>query len=102
MVKLRQQEGTGARALEFAILTAARSGEVRGASWSEIDMADATWTIPADRMKAKREHRVALNKEAIALLESLPRTHELIFPNSKGKYTVGHDLDCGTAAHEAE
>lgn len=84
MVKLRQQEGTGARALEFAILTAARSGEVRGASWSEIDMADATWTIPADRMKAKREHRVALNKEALALLESLPRTHELIFPNSKG------------------
>ncbi|WP_074797265.1 tyrosine-type recombinase/integrase [Nitrosospira briensis] len=52
--------------------------------WSEIDIADATWTIPADRMKAKREHRVALNKEAITLLESLPRTHELIFPNSKG------------------
>lgn len=83
MLKLRQQDGIGARALEFAILTAARSGEVRGASWSEIDIADATWTIPADRMKAKREHRVALNKEAIALLNSLPRTDELIFPSSK-------------------
>jgi integrase len=84
MVKLRQQEGIGGRALEFAILTAARSGEVRGAVWSEIDITDATWTISADRMKAKREHRVALNKEAIALLESLPRTHELIFPSNKG------------------
>lgn len=83
MVKLRQQEGTGARALEFAILTAARSGEVRGAVWAEINLIDATWTIPANRMKAKREHRVALNKEAIALLNSLPRSHELIFPSRK-------------------
>ncbi|SFH60620.1 Integrase [Nitrosospira sp. Nsp14] len=84
MTKLQQQEGIGARGLEFAILTAARSGEVRGALWSEIDLHDATWTIPAGRMKAKREHRVALNKEAVALLQSLPRTHELIFPSSKG------------------
>lgn len=83
MAKLRQQEGMGARALEFAILTAARSGEVRGALWSEFDLSDATWTIPADRMKAKREHRVALNKEAVALIESLPHSHDLIFPNSK-------------------
>lgn len=84
MVLLRQMEGMGARALEFAILTAARSGEVRGAMWSEIDLADATWTIPADRMKAKREHRAALSDEAVALLESLPRTGDLIFPNTKG------------------
>ena len=84
MAKLRQHVGIGARALEFAILTAARSGEVRGASWSEIDLADATWTIPADRMKAKREHRVALNNEAVKLLESLPRSGDLIFPNNKG------------------
>lgn len=84
MVLLRQMEGMGARALEFAILTAARSGEVRGARWGEIDLADATWTIPADRMKAKREHRAALNDEAVALLESLPRTGDLIFPNTKG------------------
>ena len=84
MAKLREQQGVGARALEFAILTAARSGEVRGALWSEIDLRDATWTIRADRMKAKREHRVALNKEAVDLLQSLPRTNELIFPSSKG------------------
>jgi integrase len=84
MAKLRQQEGIGARALEFAILTAARSGEVRGSAWSEFDLSDATWTIPADRMKAKREHRVALSKEALTLIESLPRSHDLIFPNSKG------------------
>ncbi len=84
MVELRKQEGMGARALEFAILTAARSGEVRGATWSEIDLEDATWTIPADRMKMKREHRAALNAEAVTLLESLPRTGDLVFPNSKG------------------
>ncbi len=84
MVKLRQQEGMGARALEFAILTAARSGEVRGAIWSEVNLVDATWTIPANRMKAKREHRVALNDEALALLDSLPRSGGLIFPNNKG------------------
>lgn len=84
MAALRQQEGTGARALEFAILTAARSGEVRGATWAEIDTEDATWAIPASRMKAKREHRVALNAEALALLESMPHDGELIFPNTKG------------------
>lgn len=84
MGALRQQEGMGARALEFAILTAARSGEVRGATWNEIDLADASWIIPADRMKMKREHRAALNDAAVALLESLPRTGDLIFPNTKG------------------
>lgn len=85
MVELRKQEGMGARALEFAILTAARSGEVRGATWSEIDLDDATWTIPATRMKMKREHRAVLNDEAVALLKSLPRTGDLIFPNTKGE-----------------
>jgi integrase len=83
MVELRQHEGMGARALEFAILTAARSGEVRGATWGEIDLADATWTIPAERMKMKREHRVALNAEAVTLLKALPHTGDLIFPNTK-------------------
>lgn len=85
MVELRKQEGMGARALEFAILTAARSGEVRGATWSEIDLKDATWTIPASRMKMKREHRAVLNDEAVALLESMPHTGDLVFPNSKGE-----------------
>lgn len=85
MAQLRQQDGMGARALEFAILTAARSGEVRGAVWSEINLVDATWTVPANRMKAKREHRVALNLEAVKLLESLPKSCDLLFPNNKGE-----------------
>ncbi|MDD4978725.1 MAG: tyrosine-type recombinase/integrase [Gallionella sp.] len=84
MVLLRQQEGMGARALEFAILTAARSGEVRGARWSEIDLDDATWTISAERMKARKEHRVALNEEAVVLLKSMQHSSEFVFPNNKG------------------
>lgn len=73
MARLRKAEGIGARALEFAILTAARSGEVRGATWSEIDLDDAVWTVPAERMKAGREHRVPLTPAAILLLKALPR-----------------------------
>lgn len=84
LADLRKQSGAGARALEFAILTAARSGEVRGATWAEVDLSDATWTIPAERMKAAKEHRVPLSKEAIALLDAMPRTGDLIFPSNKG------------------
>ncbi len=86
MVELRKQEGMGAKALEFAILTAVRSGEVRGASWAEIDLAEKVWVIPAGRMKMKVEHRVPLTGEAIALLKTMPRIGEtdLIFPNNKG------------------
>jgi integrase len=68
MAKLRAREGMGARALEFAILTGARSGEVRGAEWAEIDLDRAEWIIPAKRMKAKRAHRVPLSEPALALL----------------------------------
>jgi integrase len=64
MTELRQQEGIGAKALEFAILTAARTGEVIGAKWSEINLADKLWTIPPERMKAGREHRVPLSERA--------------------------------------
>lgn len=86
MVELRQQAGMGARALELAILTAARSGEVRGATWAEVDLNSAVWTIPASRMKARREHRVPLSAEVAALLRNLPRIDscDLLFPNSKG------------------
>ena len=82
---LAQREGIAARALEFITLTAARSGEVRGMKWEELDLwpqegvgaADksprAVWTIPASRMKNGREHRVPLTREAVALLEALPR-----------------------------
>ena len=62
-----------ASALKFLCLTAARSGEVRGMVWEEIDPDRQIWTVPADRMKAKREHRVPLPEKAVALLESLPR-----------------------------
>ncbi len=86
MVNLRSAEGQGARALEFTILTAARSGEVRGATWAEIDLAAKTWTVPASRMKGKREHRVALSSAAVALLQSLPqgKPDDVVFPGPKG------------------
>jgi integrase len=73
MRSLREREGVSARAFEFAILTAARSGEVRGATWDEIDLKAKLWTIPAERMKAAKEHRVPLSNEAVQLLEALPR-----------------------------
>lgn len=78
-------EGMGGAALRFAILTAARSGEVRGATWSEIDLEAATWTVPAARMKAGREHRVPLSPAAVALLRAVPRIDEtdLVFPSQK-------------------
>jgi integrase len=87
MKRLRSQDGFGARALEFAVLTAARSGEVRGATWAEIDLKAALWTVPAARMKAGREHRVPLSKPAIRLLRSLPggrRPEDYVFPGMRG------------------
>ncbi len=69
---LRQREGTAARAFEFMILTAARTGEVIGADWAEIDLDRRIWTIPAERMKAGREHRVPLTPRAIELLGQPP------------------------------
>lgn len=83
---LRKRKGAGSRALEFLTLTAARSGEVRGATWDEIDLKAKTWTIPAARMKADREHRVPLPDVAVALLEALPRMvdNPLIFPAVRG------------------
>jgi integrase len=71
LVALREQEGIAARALEFAILTAARTGEVIGARWNEIDLLDKTWTLPATRMKARREHRVPLSARAFAILAEM-------------------------------
>lgn len=86
MWKLRAQAGMAARALEFAILTAARSGEVRGATWQEIDFEAAVWTIPPERMKAKKEHRVPLSSPVVELLKRLPREAgaELVFPAPRG------------------
>jgi len=73
----------GARALEFAILTAGRSGEVLGARWAEIDMAASVWTVPADRMKAGKEHRVPLTGPALTLLA---RLHEVRLSTSFAAY----------------
>lgn len=86
MVGLRQAEGMGARALEFAILTAARSGEVRGATWAEIDLDAALWIVPGERMKSGKEHRVPLSRAAVALLKRVPRMvgTNLVFPSAKG------------------
>lgn len=86
MLELRKQNGTGAKALEFAILTAARSGEVRGATWDEVNIDEGIWTIPASRMKAQKEHRVPLSKPALALLNDLTRHGEnkLIFVAPRG------------------
>ena len=86
MGDLRRVNGMGARALEFAILTAGRSGEVRGALWSEIDMHARLWVIPSNRMKGGREHRVPLSKQAIQLLEGVPRIEkcDFVFPGARG------------------
>ncbi|WP_260439286.1 site-specific integrase [Burkholderia sp. Bp9099] len=83
--ELRQRDHISARALEFTILTACRTGEVLGARWGEIDLRSGVWTIPAVRMKAKRPHRVALSTQAVALLKVLhPGADEkLIFPGTK-------------------
>ncbi|OJY69805.1 MAG: integrase [Sphingobium sp. 66-54] len=86
MVDLRKRDGISARALEFAILTVARSGEVRNATWAEIDLDAQMWVIPADRMKAGKEHRVPLSDAAVALLKTLPRVKgtEYVFPAPRG------------------
>jgi integrase len=73
MAALAQRQGTAARALEFCILTAARTGEVIGATWDEIDLPNKLWTVPADRIKGGKEHKVPLSAPALALLTALPR-----------------------------
>lgn len=81
MTNLAQRNGISARALAFLILTAARSGEVRGMRWAEIDLDTAVWTVPAARMKAAKEHRVPLSTAAIALLGPPCDPHALVFPS---------------------
>lgn len=71
MEQLRERKGSSALALEFMILTAARTGEIRGAKWEEINLTTNVWTVPAERMKAGREHRIPLSKRAVAILMSI-------------------------------
>jgi integrase len=80
---LREREGLSARALEFLILTAARTSEAIGARWSEIDLANQVWIIPPDRMKGGREHRVPLSDRAVEILEGLPHEGEFVFPGAR-------------------
>ncbi|MDR4517922.1 MAG: tyrosine-type recombinase/integrase [Nitrosomonas sp.] len=85
MQQLREQQGIGAAALEFAILTATRSGEVRGALWSEINLDERIWVIPGDRMKAGREHRIPLTDAAMVIIEKMQQHHvsDYVFPGTK-------------------
>lgn len=98
MVALTAREGVAAKAVQFAILTACRSGEVRGAQWIEIDFREKIWTIPAGRMKARREHQVPLSDAALSLLTSMrskvnaladqkidPLVGKLVFAGTKGQ-----------------
>ncbi len=106
VAELRGMPGLAARALELLILTAARSGEVRGARWREIDLDAAVWTIPAERTKARRDHRVPLAPRAVALLRALPRFDDtLVFPGRKGEMsdmTLTAVLRRMSQRHEAE
>lgn len=92
MAQLREREALAARALEFTVLTAARSGETLGATWDEIDLAGAIWTVPAARMKASKEHRVPLSGRAVELLnEVLPLNARAqgsapLFPAHTGRF----------------
>jgi integrase len=83
--RLREVEGVSARALEFTILTAARSGEVLGARWSEIDLDAKVWTVSAGRMKAAREHRVPLSERAVEILSAIAavKIGDYAFPGAK-------------------
>jgi integrase len=85
IANLQSRQAVAARALEFAILTAARSGEVLGARWDEFDLDRAVWTVPANRMKAGREHRVPLSRRALRIVKALHETvaGEFVFPGQR-------------------
>jgi integrase len=106
VAELRSQQSTMAEALEFTILTAARTGEVFGAPWSEIDLKSSAWTIPAERMKSRRSHRVPLSKRAVEILAALPRRGDLVFGRadgaargSRGMLDTLRDMRPGTTVH---
>ena len=81
--ELKTKNGFSVKALRFLMLTACRSGEILNATWDEIDIPNKTWTIPATRMKAFKEHRVPLTNEMIDVLESLHVLNEYVFPGHR-------------------
>ena len=83
MAELHKREDTSARALEFAILTAARSGEVLAARWEEFDLAGAVWAVPAEHMKTGKEHRVPLAPRTVKIVKDMVRSSEFVFPRDK-------------------
>ena len=91
VTEVRARDGTAARALEFLILTAARLGEVLGATWDEINLADKVWMIPAGRMKGNKDHRVPLPAPVLALLKALPRIagNDHVFPGARTGQRLG-------------
>jgi integrase len=92
MAQLKQQEGVAARALEFAILTAARTGEVIGARWPEINFAGRLWVVPAARMKAGKEHRVPLSDAALNILRKIQgiRQDDFVFPGGRTRRPISN------------
>src|SRR5437879_415479 len=101
MTELRDQQGIAAQALEFLILTAARTGEVIGARWNEIDLKERIWIVPAARMKAGKEHRVPLSKRAVAIVRELEnvRAGDFIFQGQRsGKPSQAGPDRTGTSA----
>ena len=88
---LRSQDGSAPRALGFLILTAARTAEVLGAQWQEVDCQSALWVLPAGRTKQGREHRVPLASAAVGVLEGLPRGGDLIFPGRQWTRPLHHE-----------
>jgi integrase len=95
MISLRERDGVASRALEFVILTAARKNEVIGMRWAEIDLATKVWVVPATRMKAGHEHRVALSDQAVALLERMQQVpeSEFVFPGQRRATLSGAAID---------
>jgi len=111
MAKIRIRASLGRLALEFLILNASRSGEVRGAQWSEFDLKRNVWTIPADRMKMEREHVVPLSRQALVVLERAKiyriEASELVFPGQRRKRPLSdmtllkilRDMDAAYTVH---
>jgi integrase len=103
---LREKNSISSRALQFTILTATRTGEALGAEWGEIDFDNKTWTIPAARMKAGKEHRVPLCESTMLLLKSLPRQGSYVFTadhrkplNPKALRDLLHQIKPGITTH---